>query len=114
MLLASAAVEAQVPDRFAQWMAAVASHEAGSPGKSAVDIAVWTGVELPIGAHEFGVTLLQHYTEILGNARYPTDLALRYAIPFSRLRLMIAADTTNVFENDDIPRGARMWIRVRM
>ena len=46
LLLASAVIGAQAPDRFAQWMAAVAAHEPGNPSKSAVDIAVWTGVEL--------------------------------------------------------------------
>ena len=46
LLLASAVIQAQAPDRFAQWMAAVAAHEPGNPGKDALDIAVWTGAEL--------------------------------------------------------------------
>jgi len=77
---------------------------------------VWAGAELPIGSHEFGVTLLQHYLEF-ADSIYPTDLALRYSIPFSRLGLMIAADATNVLDSDQsyqAPRAVRFWVRVRM
>ncbi|MGZ5440254.1 MAG: carboxypeptidase regulatory-like domain-containing protein [Thermoanaerobaculia bacterium] len=73
---------------------------------------VWLGAELPVGNHEFGVTLLQHYIDGFGLAIVPTDLALRYAIPFSRLGLIIAADATNVFDDHDAARAVRLWVRV--
>lgn len=77
---------------------------------------VWAGAELPVGSHEFGVTLLQHYLEF-ADSIYQTDLALRYSIPFTRLGLMIAADAANVLDSDQIyqaPRAVRLWIRVRV
>ncbi len=73
---------------------------------------VWLGAELPLGNHEFGVTLLQHYIDVFGLTIVPTDLALRYAIPFSRLGLLLAADATNVFDDHDAARGVRLWVRL--
>ena len=37
---------ARVPDRLGEWLAAVEAHEAGNPGKVAVDVSTWTGYEL--------------------------------------------------------------------
>lgn len=78
---------------------------------------VWLGAEVPVGSHEFGVTLLQRYADFTNGTQAPTDLALRYAIPFSRFDLLIAADTTNVFAQGDrafVPRALRLWLRVRI
>jgi hypothetical protein len=79
---------------------------------------VWLGAEVPVGAHEFGVTLLQRASESGTRTTYPTDVALRYAIPFSRFGLLIAADGTNVFVQGDTlftsPRALRFWLRVRL
>lgn len=36
----------QAPDRFTQWLAMVNAHEPGNPGKGAVDVAAWPGVEI--------------------------------------------------------------------
>lgn len=73
---------------------------------------VWLGAELPVGDHEFGVTLLQHYVDVFDRSIVPTDLALRYAIPFSRLGLLLAADATNVFDDRNAPRAVRLWVRL--
>jgi len=77
---------------------------------------LWFGAELPVGRHEFGVTLLQRYMnfDFFGFSTAPTDLSLRYAIPFSRLGLLMAADATNVFDDDNVPRAVRLWFRVRV
>ena len=85
----------------------------------------WLGAQLPIGAHEVGVTVVQRYVQLQGynpgtgtvvDTLTPTDLALRYAIPFTRAGLMLAADATNVFGSDThaTPRGVRLWARLRM
>ena len=34
------------PDRFEQWLAAIDAHQPGDPGKVAVDVSTWTGLEL--------------------------------------------------------------------
>ncbi|HEV7238528.1 MAG TPA: carboxypeptidase-like regulatory domain-containing protein [Thermoanaerobaculia bacterium] len=77
---------------------------------------VWVGAELPVGNHEFGVTLLQRYMDFdfFGFSTAPTDVALRYAIPFSRLGFLVAADATNIFDDHDAPRAVRLWFRVRV
>ena len=85
----------------------------------------WIGAQLPIGAHEFGVTLLQRYLQFYNPATTPssstdsatpTDLALRYAIPFSRIGVMFAVDAANVFASGApfVPRTVRLWTRVRL
>ena len=78
------------------------------------DANVWIGAELPVGEHEFGLTLLQRHLDSMFGIERPTDLALRYSIPISRVRLTIAADATNVFANDESPRAMRMWLRLRL
>lgn len=79
---------------------------------------VWLGAEVPVGGHEFGATLLQRYLERYGRTVAPTDLALRYTIPLSRLGLVLAVDATNVLLAGDepflAPRAMRVWIRVRV
>ncbi|HEX6094752.1 MAG TPA: TonB-dependent receptor [Thermoanaerobaculia bacterium] len=80
---------------------------------------VWVGAELPIGDHEFGATVLQRYLEVSRFSEAPTDIALRYNIPFSRAGLLLAFDMTNVFDDSDgislfPPRDYRFWLRVRM
>jgi len=74
----------------------------------------WSGVELPIGDHEFGVTLLQRYDESRVERSNPTDLALRYTIPFAKFRVTVASDIGNIFETSRLPRTRRLWIRVRI
>ena len=73
---------------------------------------LWLGAEVPIGSHEFGVTLLQHAVETR-RTTYPTDVALRYAIPFSRFGLLLAVDATNIFDVDT-PSATRFWLRLRL
>jgi len=46
VLLFATANAQQQPDRFAQWLAAIKAHERGNPGKVAVDVATWPGLEL--------------------------------------------------------------------
>ncbi|HET8772283.1 MAG TPA: carboxypeptidase-like regulatory domain-containing protein [Thermoanaerobaculia bacterium] len=80
---------------------------------------VWLSAEVPLGNHEFGVTVLQHYLEASRFSEAPTDLALRYSIPFTRVGLLLAFDMTNVFDNPDgislfPPRAYRFWLRVRI
>ena len=61
------------------------------------------------------MTLLKHYYEIDERNHAPTDLALRYSIPFSRVGVMFAGDATNVFDEDVVtPREWRLWVRLRM
>jgi hypothetical protein len=89
------------------------------------DANAWAGLQLPVGAHEFGVTLLQHYTRLAGynpgtgfeaDTFLGTDMALRYAVPLSRVALTFAADVANVFGIDPqlSPRTARVWTRVSL
>ena len=79
----------------------------------------WAGVDVPVGDHEFGVTAMQHFRSRLDeslDAHYATDLALRYSLPVSRLRLTVAADVTNVFDTGDtfiLGRTFRGWVRLR-
>ena len=79
---------------------------------------VWLGAELPVGSHELGVTLLQHYIDVSNRNLYPTDLAVRYTIPISRAGILLAADATNVFLQGEPPfaasRAVRVWVRVRV
>ncbi|HEX2833994.1 MAG TPA: carboxypeptidase-like regulatory domain-containing protein [Thermoanaerobaculia bacterium] len=77
------------------------------------DAAVWIGAEFPIGEHELGVSLLERYGS---EQDLSTDLALRYAIPFRRVRLTFASDATNVFDRDEVetPRAVRFWIRATL
>jgi hypothetical protein len=76
---------------------------------------VWLGAELPAGPHEVGVTVVQHFVEVSGRSLYPTDVALRYAIPLSRVGLLVAADATNVFlAGDSSVRAVRLWLRLRV
>jgi hypothetical protein len=79
-------------------------------GDSSQQANAWIGAQLPLGTHEFGVTLLQRYSDLAA----PTDVALRYAVPFSRLGLMFAVDAANVFGDDDAARTVRFWTRVRL
>jgi hypothetical protein len=82
----------------------------------------WLSAEVPLGEHEIGVTVLQRYFDAYNAPRpartvSPTDVAVRYAIPFSRVRLTLAADVVNVFEQGDeaeffIPREVRFWVRL--
>lgn len=71
--------------------------------------AAWAGVQLPIGSHELGITLMQRYTELIA----PTDIAFRYSIPFTNFGLMIASDVTNVLHREG-ERAIRLWLRVRV
>jgi len=85
----------------------------------------WAGMQLPAGSHELGVTVLQRLVQFQGYSPgsgsssetvTPTDLALRYAIPFSRLGLTFAADVSNAFGLNEsiVPRTVRAWTRVRL
>lgn len=46
LLLAPTARAQEPTDRLPQWLAAVKAHEPGNPGKAALDVAQWPGVEL--------------------------------------------------------------------
>ena len=83
----------------------------------------WFGVEVPLGEHELGVTILQRYLSMVNPPFYdedvlPTDVALRYSIPFQRVRLMVATDVENVLGHGDqtvtVPRALRFWLRLRV
>lgn len=71
----------------------------------------WIGAELPIGNHELGVTVLQRYYDALSR-QMPTDVALRYTLPFLR-GLVVAVDATNVSAEGQIVRTFRAWVRIR-
>jgi hypothetical protein len=81
----------------------------------------WAGVDIPVGEHEFGVTAMQHYRSAFGpglSDSYPSDLALRYSLPISRVRLTVAADALNVFDQRgelfSFGRSFRGWLRLRL
>jgi tetratricopeptide (TPR) repeat protein len=76
LLLISAPRAQQPPERFEQWLAAVKAHEPGNPGKAAIDIAVWTGVEL-----DRVVTLAKQHARSLPGSRRDeaNDVLLRGA-----------------------------------
>ena len=46
VLLSAAPLARQEPDRFAEWLTAIEAHEPGNPGKAAIDVSRWSGVEL--------------------------------------------------------------------
>jgi len=72
----------------------------------------WIGATLPVGSHEVGATILEHH---LYGDQWTTDLALRYAIPFSRLGLTLAADATDLFDVYTLEgRTVRLWARLRV
>jgi hypothetical protein len=73
----------------------------------------WIGATLPVGSHEVGATLLEHH---LYGDQWTTDLALRYAIPFSRLGLTLAADAIDLFDvyAPEEGRTVRVWARIRV
>lgn len=73
----------------------------------------WLGAEFPIGEHELGVSLLERYAS---EGDLSTDLAVRYAMPFRRVRLTFASDATNILDRDEVgtPRAVRFWIRAKL
>ena len=79
----------------------------------------WAGVDVPVGDHEFGVTAMQHYQSRVDESlegRYAIDLALRYSLPVSRLRVTVAADVINLFDSSEtsiVGRSYRGWVRLR-
>jgi hypothetical protein len=83
---------------------------------------VWIGAEVPVGEHELGVTLLQRFLSVtnppfIDERIAPTDVALRYAIPFGRVGALVAADVVNAFGSGragTIPRAVRFWLRLRV
>ena len=85
------------------------------------NVHAWAGVDLPVfDDHEFGVTAMQHFRSDLGDGlghSMPTDLALRYSLPVSRVRVTVAADVVNVFDERDhtfaTGRMFRGWVRLR-
>ena len=89
-------------------------------GDSFQNANAWIGAQLPIGTHEIGVTLLQRYYDVYNpgfdgsGTAVPTDVALRYAVPFSRVGLMFAIDAANVFGDDALRRTVRFWTRLRV
>jgi len=80
----------------------------------------WIGAQLPLGPGEFGATVLQRYIEYRSYEQrqsvLPTDFALRYAFPISRVGLTIAADVVNAFGSKEyiVPRTVRLWTRLRL
>ena len=75
----------------------------------------WAAVEVPLGEHELGFTVLQHLVHG-GATLAPTDFALRYSFPLSRARLTLAADwsslLTPIRDDEDDVHVLRFWIRV--
>lgn len=88
------------------------------PGPFTKQVAIaWAGVELPVGPHEIGVTLQQIYADYTVRTAAPTNLAVRYAIPFSRANLLLAVDGSNIFLQGDpnfALRDYRFWLRLRI
>ena len=81
--------------------------------------AAWAALEIPLGDHELGATILQRLAsgEFLGpeaETITPTDLALRYTFPLGSTRLTLAADWTNTLAVATTPRSLRFWIRARV
>lgn len=85
----------------------------------------WGGVRIPLGSQELSVTLLQRFIQFnafstvtgpTSETVAPTDFALRYAIPVSRVRVTFATDVANVFAVDDnaVARTIRFWTRLQM
>jgi len=81
---------------------------------------VWAGVDLPLGAHEIGITAIQNLQiwQELSLEQYATDLRLRYSLPLSKVGLTIAADVLNAFDKTYGPysfgRVIRGWVRLRL
>ncbi|HEX7831240.1 MAG TPA: carboxypeptidase-like regulatory domain-containing protein [Thermoanaerobaculia bacterium] len=75
----------------------------------------WVGAEFPIGEHELGVTLLEQLAHHHSTAA-STSLAIRYAIPFDRVKLTLASDLTNALNDDQANalRALRFWIRASL
>ncbi len=89
LLLASPA-RAQAPaDRLAQWLAAVKAHEPGNPGKGALDLAQWAGVEL-----EEVIVDARQYARSLDKTRQneANDLLLRGAALHADIARLIPDD----------------------
>ncbi len=86
----------------------------------------WIGAQLPLGPGELGATVLQRYIEYRSynpgtpgaeeQSVLPTDLALRYAFPVSRVGLTFAADVVNALGSKEyiVPRTVRLWTRLRL
>ena len=88
------------------------THLTASPFSTRDSGDAWIGAQLPVGSHELGATVIEHY---LFQRLWTTDLAVRYAIPFSRFGLTLAAEATDLFEEVPFPgRGVRLWARLRV
>jgi hypothetical protein len=89
VLLSATTGAQQQPDRFAQWLAAVETHEPGNPGKVAIDVATWPGVEL-----EAVIAEAKHYVRSFDKARRndANDLLLRGAWLHSDIARLIPDD----------------------
>jgi tetratricopeptide (TPR) repeat protein len=76
VLLSATIGAGQQPDRLEQWLAAVKAHEPGNPGKVAVDVAMWPGVEVEAVIEE-----AKHHARSIGRTRREeaNDLLLRGA-----------------------------------
>lgn len=108
-------------DRF-QAAAHYSWNETDAPVQAPTHVGnAWITVALPVGTHEFAVTVLERFrSEIrpfLEND-WATDLALRYSLPVRRVGLTVAADVINVFDQRAVEfaigRSYRGWIRVRL
>jgi hypothetical protein len=79
----------------------------------------WSSLEISLGEHTLGLSLLQRYASYQESdgARYDTDLGFRYTIPVRSLAVTAATDVTNVFNQHHAGftsgRALRAWIRVR-
>jgi hypothetical protein len=80
----------------------------------------WAGIELPVGSHEIGVTVLGRYRASAAefvDDELATDMAIRYTLPVARVGLTVAADVLNVFNDQSLfgrGRAVRGWVRLRM
>ena len=81
----------------------------------------WAGVDIPVGEHELGITAMEHFRSRLSlteQSDLQTDVALRYSLPVSRVRLTVAVDTRNVFDRREhifsFGRSFEGWLRLRL
>jgi tetratricopeptide (TPR) repeat protein len=89
LLLLLPASAQQQADRLAQWLAAVAAHEPGNPGKAAVEVASWPGAEI-----ESVIVEAKQHARTLGRTRRDeaNDLLLRGAALHADIGRLIPDD----------------------
>jgi tetratricopeptide (TPR) repeat protein len=100
------------PDRFQQWLAAIDTHQPGDPGKVAVDVSTWTGLEL-----EAAVAEAKRYARALAKTdlERANQILLRGAVLHADIARLIPEETVRRSPNQKtayIVRDGR-WLGVR-